>query len=156
MIRSLGLSALFSLLLVIGTVSAGAQSTPRRLTLKDAINLALKQNVDVQVSATDIDEAKGTRTRSLAVLLPHASADSLANLLKNNLSIEGISLPGIPTAVGPFAYYDFRDFRIAVGNRSPSAAQLEGQRQAGRRHKAKLSGYPRLDCPGGRRLLSAV
>ncbi len=96
--------------LVLFATCACAQAPPKRLTLEDAIDLALKQNVNVQVSATQVDEAEGTRTRRLAALLPHASADALANLLKNNLSIEGISIPGIPTAVGPFAYYDFRVF----------------------------------------------
>ncbi|MGA2510163.1 MAG: hypothetical protein ABSG27_08015, partial [Candidatus Acidiferrales bacterium] len=102
-----GPTAFFLLLLAMSAACVNAQDVPRRLTLKDAIDLALKQNVNVQVSATQIGEAEGARTRGLAALLPHASADTLANLLKNNLSIEGISLPGIPTAVGPFAYYDF-------------------------------------------------
>jgi len=96
--------------LALSVRSADAQETPKRLTLKDAIDLALKQNVNVQVSETQVDEAEGTRTRRLATLLPHASADALANLLKNNLRIEGISFPGIPATVGPFAYYDFRVF----------------------------------------------
>ncbi|MGA3295199.1 MAG: TolC family protein [Candidatus Acidiferrales bacterium] len=128
-------TALFLLLLAMSAACASAQDTPRRLTLKDAIDLALKQNVNVQVSATQIDEAEGTRTRRLAALLPHASAASLANLLKNNLSIEGISLPGIPTAVGPFAYYDFRVFasqavidRQALHNWKASARQEEATR----------------------------
>ena len=85
------------LALALPITYAGGQETPKRLTLKDAIDLALKQNVNVQVSATQVDEAEGTRTRRLAALLPHASADALANLLKNNLSIEGLSFPGIPT-----------------------------------------------------------
>ena len=94
--------------LAVSAAFSSAQEIPTRLTLKDAVNLALKENVNVRVSATQIDEAEGTRTRRLAALLPHASAYSLANLLKNNLSIEGLSVPGIPTVVGPFAYYDFR------------------------------------------------
>jgi len=89
---------------------AGAQQTPQKLTLNDAIQMALKKNVNVQVSATEISEAEGARTRNLAALLPHASGDVLANLLKNNLSIEGLSFPGIPKTVGPYAYYDFRVF----------------------------------------------
>jgi outer membrane protein TolC len=89
---------------------AGAQQTPQKLTLQDAIQLALKKNVNIQISATEVSEAEGTRTRNLAVLLPHASGDALANLLKNNLSIEGLSFPGIPKTVGPYAYYDFRVF----------------------------------------------
>ena len=106
------LKVVAGLLFVLASLAtcAFAQETPKRLTLKDAIDLALKQNVNVQVSSTQVDEAEGARTRRLAALLPHASGDALANLLKNNLSIEGISIPGIPTAVGPFAYYDFRVF----------------------------------------------
>jgi outer membrane protein TolC len=112
-----------------------AQETPKRLAMKDAIDLALKQNVTVQVSATQVDEAEGTRTRRLAALLPHASADALANLVKNNLSIEGISFPGIPTTVGPFAYYDFRVFasqsivdRQALHNWKASTKEEEAAR----------------------------
>jgi outer membrane protein TolC len=114
---------------------ASAQDTSQPLTLTDAIDLELKQNVDVRVSATQINEAEGARTRSLAALLPHASAASLANLLKNNLSIEGLSFPGIPTAVGPFAYYDFRISasqavidRQALHNWKASARQEEATR----------------------------
>jgi len=87
-----------------------AQQPPQKLTLRDAIALALQKNVDVQVSATQVSEAEGTRTRNLAALLPHASGNALANLLKNNLSIEGISFPGVPRTVGPYAYSDFRAF----------------------------------------------
>jgi outer membrane protein TolC len=121
--------------LALPATYAGAQDAPKRLTLKDAIDLALKQNVNVQVSATQVDEAEGTRTRRLAALLPHASADALANLLKNNLSIEGLSFPGIPTTVGPFAYYDFRVFasqsvidRQALHNWKASAREEEATR----------------------------
>lgn len=108
--RNIAITGFVAFLLGLSVAIASGQETPKRLTLKDAINLAVKQNVEVRVSATEIGEAEGARTRSLAALLPHASADALANLLKNNLSIEGISLPGIPIAVGPFAYYDFRAF----------------------------------------------
>lgn len=125
-------TAFFLFLLATSAGCASAQDALRRLTLKDAIDLALKQNVNVQVSATQIDEAEGTRTRRVAALLPHASADSLANFLRNNLSIEGISIPGIPIAVGPFAYYDFRVFasqavidRQALHNWKSSTRQEE-------------------------------
>jgi len=98
------------LALAASATRAGAQQTPQKLTLQDVIQLALKKNVNIQISATEISEAEGARTRNLAALLPHASGDVLANLLKNNLSIEGLSFPGIPKTVGPYAYYDFRVF----------------------------------------------
>jgi len=84
------------------------QQAPRRLTLKDAIALALKNNLSVLTARTQVSEAEGTRERRLAVLLPHASGDTQAVLEKNNLTILGLSAPGIPPTVGPFVYYDFR------------------------------------------------
>jgi outer membrane protein TolC len=86
------------------------QPSPVRLTLNDAITLALKNNLNVRVAATQVNEAEGARERQLATLLPHVSGDSLANLENRNLAVLGVSVPGIPTVVGPFAYYDFRVF----------------------------------------------
>ncbi len=87
---------------------ANAQQDSQRLTLKGAIDLALKNNLSVRVASTQVDEAEGKRQRNLAVLLPHASGHSLANLQTRNLQVAGISFPGIPTVVGPYSYYDFR------------------------------------------------
>jgi len=102
--------AILAALMLAGAKCGLAQQAPQKLTLNDAIQMALKKNVNVQVSATEVSEAQGARTRSLAALLPHASGDALANLVKNNLSIQGLSFPGVPKTVGPFAYYDFRVF----------------------------------------------
>jgi len=81
--RSLIHLAFIVVVLIALVIVANAQQISQRLTLKDAINLALKHNVNVQVAATQVNEAEGTRGRRLAALLPHASAASLANLLKN-------------------------------------------------------------------------
>ena len=123
------------LFLVVSVASARTQNPPRQLTLREAVDLALKQNVDVRVSATQVTEAEGTRTRRLAALLPHASGGATANLVKNNLSIEGLSFPGVPMTVGPFAYYDFRIFgsqtvidRQALHNWKASERQEEATR----------------------------
>jgi outer membrane protein TolC len=85
-------------------------NAPRRLSLREAINLALKNNLGVLVAGTQTDEAAGTRERRLSALLPRVTGQSLANLQNRNLSIAGLSFPGVPTVVGPFAYYDFRFF----------------------------------------------
>jgi outer membrane protein TolC len=84
------------------------QAAPQRLTLKGAIDLALKQNISVLVANAQVDELGGTRTRRLAPLLPHVSADALANVQNIDLGALGISFPELPTVVGPFAHYDFR------------------------------------------------
>src|ERR1019366_2717298 len=70
--------------------------------------LALKNNLRVLVARTDIDEAAGTRARGLAALLPHASADSFINRQNRNLAVAGLSIPNVPTIVGPYSFMDFR------------------------------------------------
>ena len=68
----------------------------------------MKNNVDVLVAKTDIDEAAGTRVRRLAALLPHASADSFINRQNRNLAVAGLSIPNLPSVVGPYSFMDFR------------------------------------------------
>lgn len=80
----------------------------QRLTLGDAIRQALKSNFSVLVSRTRIEESEGTRERRLSVLLPRATANALTNLQNRNLTIFGISVPGIPTSTPAFSYFDFR------------------------------------------------
>jgi outer membrane protein TolC len=85
------------------------QPAPYRLTLQDAIQKALQANVNVLVAGTRVDEAEGTRERRLgAALLPRITAQTYANVQNRDLSAFGISLPGLPSVVGPFSNYDFR------------------------------------------------
>jgi len=84
------------------------QPAPRRLTLRDAIGLALKQNLSVRVASTQVEELEGTRERRRASLLPHVNGDSLANRENIDLGAMGISFPQVPAVVGPFNHYDFR------------------------------------------------
>lgn len=91
-------------------LATGQEPAARRLGLKDAIDLALKNNLSVLVASTQLGEAGGTRERALSKLLPHVSGDSLANLQNRNLQVAGISFPGLPVVVGPFSFYDFRGF----------------------------------------------
>ena len=97
------------MLLCLATARCPAQQpSPRRLTLKDSIDLALKNNLGVLLAGAQIDEAEGARERRLSALLPRASGTSLADFQSRNLAVSGISFPGLPTVVGPFAFYDFR------------------------------------------------
>ena len=111
---------LFVALSFAGGAPVDAQQTaPRRLTLREAIGLALKQNLSVRVASTQVEELEGTRARRRASLLPHVNGDALANRENIDLRamgisfptippIMGISFPTIPAVVGPFAHYDFR------------------------------------------------
>ncbi len=84
------------------------QPAPRRLTLNDAIGLALKQNLSVRVASAQVEELEGTRDRRRASLLPHVNGDALANRENIDLGAMGISFPEVPNVVGPFNHYDFR------------------------------------------------
>jgi len=94
---------------VLCHVSAAQESTPYRLTLRNAIQRGLQANLSVLVADTRVEEAEGTRTRRFsAAVLPHVTAQSYANLQNRNLQAFGISAPGFPALVGPFSNYDFR------------------------------------------------
>ena len=100
---------LFVTLSFAGGAPLDAQQTaPRRLTLREAIGLALKQNLSVRVASTQVEELEGTRARRRASLLPHVNGDALANRENIDLGAMGISFPTVPSVVGPFNHYDFR------------------------------------------------
>ena len=102
---------LATLALVCGNSVLAQQASPRRLTLKEAIQLALKNNLSVRVAGTQVDELEGTRERREASLLPHVSGNLLANRQNVNLGALGFtSIPGIhvPTVIPAFNHYDSR------------------------------------------------
>ena len=97
-----------SLSLAGGTAAQAQQVPARRLTLNDAIGLALKQNLSVRVASTQVEELEGTRERRRASLLPHVNGDALGNRQNIDLAALGISFPTVPTVVSAFNHYDFR------------------------------------------------
>jgi len=105
-------AALSSALLALGLFTIPAPpadaQTPYRLTLKEAIEKGLQNNLRVLVASTQVHEAAGTRQRRLAKLLPRVRGESLANAQTRNLRAIGIDIPGAPDIVGPFSNYDFR------------------------------------------------
>jgi outer membrane protein TolC len=81
------------------------------LSLQQAIDRGLKQNLGLLLSNTDIRSARGQRWEQLSALLPHATLSPYVAVSKINLGELGLtSLPGtaIPAAVGPFSYFDSR------------------------------------------------
>lgn len=82
------------------------------ISLQDAIDRALKQNLALLLSAQDINGARGQRWEQLSALLPQVTADPRIEESKINLNQLGISIsvPGLtlPTVVGPFSYFDAR------------------------------------------------
>ncbi|HXE75685.1 MAG TPA: TolC family protein [Candidatus Xenobia bacterium] len=102
---------LLSLLAITLALAANAPAqTPRRLTLKEAIERGLQHNLRVLVAGTQIEEAQGTRQRRLSALLPVARAETYANLQNRNLRAFGLNAPGIPDVIGPFSNFDVRAY----------------------------------------------
>jgi outer membrane protein TolC len=98
-------------------VSPFAGSVPAKLvqgilpvSLLDAIDRGLKQNLGVLLSRADIRLARGQRWEQLSALLPHVTATPYIETSKINLSELGLtSLAGIsiPPSVN-FSYFDAR------------------------------------------------
>ncbi|MGO9640271.1 MAG: TolC family protein [Candidatus Acidiferrales bacterium] len=107
---------LLAALLLTAALPAAAQQGPatdqRNLTLADAIQIALKNNLSARVADARVDQAEGTRERAQAPLLPQVSGHIFANDQTVNLRALGLnfSFPGfsLPVVVGPFTNYDFR------------------------------------------------
>ena len=94
-----------------GLPTGTASAEPLSLTVLDAIERALKQNLGTLLADQRVAEAGGTKQRALSELLPNASGRLAVARQKVNLEAFGFPLPaGIPPVVGPFNTYDARLF----------------------------------------------
>jgi outer membrane protein TolC len=99
----------------LGSVPAGPLSpTPVPLTLRDAIDRALKSNLGLLVSQSTDEAARGRRIQALSALLPQVYAQVSQVDEQVNLATFGFNfkIPGfaIPEIVGPFHYTDLRAY----------------------------------------------
>ena len=99
---------------LLGSVPTGqATSTPISLSLKDALDRALKYNLGLIEADQGTRAAHAERLRSLNALLPNLTARVSSTVEQLNLKALGFSLPpnlpfSIPTIVGPFGVADAR------------------------------------------------
>jgi outer membrane protein TolC len=94
-----------------GSVPAKPVSGVLPLSLDDAINRGLRQNLGALLSSADIQSARGQRWEQLSALLPHVSAQPYLDVSQINLAEFGFtSVPGfsLPPSIGPFSYFDAR------------------------------------------------
>jgi outer membrane protein TolC len=91
---------------VIGSVPSGPPSNEvLRLTLRDAINMALRYNLGAIESGENTQITRGQRLIALSALLPQVSAGVSENVAQTSLATLGIKhLPGIPNVLGPYSY----------------------------------------------------
>ena len=94
------------LLLAVSVVrGADPPATPPtlRLTLREAVLLALKQNPQVQIANLNIAESQENQTIARSALLPQASLGVSDTLRRGNLETAfGQRIPGFPGHIGPF------------------------------------------------------
>ena len=93
---------------VTGSVPSGlASDQVLQLTLRDAVNMALRYNLGAIESGQNAQIARGQRLLALSNLLPQVSAGASENVQQVNLAtfgLNGLRSQGIPTVVGPFSY----------------------------------------------------
>jgi outer membrane protein TolC len=102
-----------------GGVSSFTGSVPAKLvpgvlplSLTDAIERGLKQNLGLLLSRAGVRSARGERWEQLSALLPHVAATSYVAESKVNIDEAGFAgvanLFHISPSVGPFSYFDAR------------------------------------------------
>jgi len=96
----------FPFLLFAIAVSANAQTTPLRLTLGDAIRMALGTGTQTELARSNEELARFARSEALNALLPQADAKLMRYNQSINLATFGFTLPGFPAVVGPFNVTD--------------------------------------------------
>jgi len=94
-----------------GSVSSKPVPGVLPLSLQEAIDRGLKQNLGLLLSNADIRATRGQRWEQLSALLPHVTAapyvaDSKINLAE--LGFSNIAGFNIPASIGPFSYFDAR------------------------------------------------
>src|SRR5215813_9707657 len=82
----------------------------RPVSFKDAIDLALKNNLGVLLQSDQSLSARGQKWKELAGLLPNLTAEINENVVQENLAALGLRIPNFPTIIGPFGYFDARAY----------------------------------------------
>ena len=92
-----------------GSVTSGqASAQPLDLSLDDAIQRGVKNNLGAILSGTQTASAKAQRLSQLQPLLPDVEFNAREALQQVDLAAQGLRIPGIPTIIGPFGYTDLR------------------------------------------------
>jgi outer membrane protein len=82
------------------------EKPPLRITLRDAVALALKQNPQVQIAALNLAQSEQNRSIARADLLPQAYLDVHDQAVRFNLEAGfGLRFPNSPQHVGPFQVF---------------------------------------------------
>ncbi|HWE87626.1 MAG TPA: TolC family protein [Terracidiphilus sp.] len=92
-----------------GSVPEGAASSQAiHLTLDEAMQRGLRNNLGVILSGTQTASARSQRLSQLQDLLPTVNAHIQESEMQTDLAAEGLRFPNFPTIVGPFGFTDIR------------------------------------------------
>jgi outer membrane protein len=92
-----------ALLLVPSVARAQDAAAPLRLTLREAVTLALQQNPEVAIANLNLARSEQERTLARADLLPNVSISASERVVRANTETSfGMKFPGFPGHIGPF------------------------------------------------------
>ena len=91
------------LLLAVGIARSATDPAPLKLTLRDAVQMALKQNPQVQIANLNIAESQQNQNVARSGLLPQINFSGSESIHRLNLEATfGSKIPEFPGHVGPF------------------------------------------------------
>jgi len=94
-----------------GSVPEGkATSEVLPISFSDAIDRGLRNNLGALLASYSTISSRGQKWKELSELLPNLTTSTSENLAQANLAAEGIRIPGFPSVVGPYGYFDARVF----------------------------------------------
>lgn len=99
-------SLLLILTLFVSAAASAQSPAPLRLTIDDAIRMALGSGTPAQMARSNERLARIAQREALAALLPQADARLMRYNQSINLATFGFELPGQPPVVGPFNVTD--------------------------------------------------
>lgn len=98
---------LLLLLPLVAIPSARAQDAASlRLTLREAVTTALKENPQVQIATLSFAQSQEDKSIARAALLPQAGVEVFDRAMRFNLYSQfGSKFPGVPEHAGPFQFF---------------------------------------------------
>jgi outer membrane protein len=111
MFQDRSLSKYLVALLFAAAASAQTAAAPSGLTLAQAVEQALKNNLQAKLAQERTTESRAQRGIGLSALLPNVSGAAYQMNLTTNLAAEGLTssvFPGIPAFIGPYNCFDAR------------------------------------------------
>ena len=78
------------------------------LSLADAIQRGLRDNLGLLLTSQNIQSARGARLEQLQSLLPTVTGTLKEAVQETDLQAQGLRIPGFPTIIGPYGYTDIR------------------------------------------------